>query len=91
MHLGFRKTVVHDPKMDDAKFKSEIGNAIVGKCEEALSRIRAGIQLLVEDDIAFDAFLLYESLYDSAEKYYEFLQEAWRWYRMRFQRLCGSS
>ena len=51
-----QEKLVHDPKMDDAKFKSEIGNAIVGKCEEALSRIRAGIQLLVEDDIAFDAF-----------------------------------
>ena len=38
-----QEKLVHDPKMDDAKFKSEIGNAIVGKCEEALSRIRAGI------------------------------------------------
>ena len=38
------------------KFKSEIGNPIVAKCEEALGRIRAGIQLLVDDEIAFDAF-----------------------------------
>lgn len=48
--------LVHDPKMDDPSFKREIGSTIVKKCEEALERIRAGIQLLVEDDIAFDAF-----------------------------------
>lgn len=48
--------LVSDSKMQDAEFKAEIGNDVVNKCEEALSRIRAGIQLLVEDDIAFDAF-----------------------------------
>lgn len=42
--------------MDDAKFKKEIGDTVVNKCIEALGRIRAGIQLLVEDDISFDAF-----------------------------------
>lgn len=42
--------------MDDAKFKKEIGDTIINKCIEALGRIRAGIQLLVEDDISFDAF-----------------------------------
>lgn len=42
--------------MDDAKFKKEIGDTVINKCIEALGRIRAGIQLLVEDDISFDAF-----------------------------------
>lgn len=42
--------------MDDAKFKKEIGDTVINKCIEALGRIRAGIQLLVEDDTAFDAF-----------------------------------
>ena len=51
-----QKKLVHDSKMDDAKFKNEIGNSIIEKCEEALGRIRAGIQLLVDDDVAFDAF-----------------------------------
>ena len=73
MRIGFRKKLVHDSKMDDAKFKKEIGDTIINKCIEALGRIRAGIQLLVEDDISFDAFLLYESFHDSSEKYYEFL------------------
>lgn len=48
--------LVHDAKMNDEKFKSEIGNIVIEKCEDALDRIRAGIKLLVDDDIAFDAF-----------------------------------
>ena len=51
-----QKKLVHDSKMDDAKFKKEIGDTVINKCIEALGRIRAGIQLLVEDDISFDAF-----------------------------------
>lgn len=48
--------LVHDAKMNDEKFKGEIGNTIIEKCEEALDRIREGIKLLVDDEIAFDAF-----------------------------------
>ena len=48
--------LVNDAKMADAKFKSEIGDDIVFKCQEALRRIRSGIQLLIEDETAFDAF-----------------------------------
>ena len=51
-----QEKLVQDSKMNDVKFKSEIGNPIVAKCEEALGRIRAGIQLLLDDEIAFDAF-----------------------------------
>lgn len=51
-----QEKLVHDSKMDDAKFKKEIGDAVIKKCIEALGRIRVGIQLLVEDDISFDAF-----------------------------------
>ena len=51
-----QEKLVRDSKMNDARFKSEIGDSIVAKCEEALGRIRAGIQLLVDDDTAFDAF-----------------------------------
>ena len=42
--------------MADKKFREEIGNDIINKCVEALNRIRAGIQLLVEDAVVFDAF-----------------------------------
>lgn len=48
--------LVHDAKMNDEKFKSEIGNTVIEKCEDALERIREGIKLLVDDDVAFDAF-----------------------------------
>ena len=51
-----QEKLVQDAKMDDPKFKSEIGNPIIAKCNEALGRICSGIQLLVDDEIAFDAF-----------------------------------
>lgn len=51
-----QNTLVNDSKMQDPMFKSEIGNEIVSKCQEALRRIRAGIQLLIDDATAFDAF-----------------------------------
>ncbi|WP_244094805.1 MULTISPECIES: helicase C-terminal domain-containing protein [Blautia] len=44
-----QKKLIHDSKMDDAKFKKEIGDTVINKCIEALGRIRAGIQLLVAD------------------------------------------
>lgn len=49
-------TLVNDKKMEDPNFKSEIGDVVVQKCKEALCRIRAGIQLLMDDSVAFDAF-----------------------------------
>lgn len=49
-------TLINDAKMQDNKFKFEIGNEIVFKCQEALYRIKAGIQLLIDDETAFDAF-----------------------------------
>lgn len=48
--------LVDDKKMTDAGFKQQIGNDVVAKCQSALKRIREGIQLLVEDAVAFDAF-----------------------------------
>lgn len=46
----------NDSKMSDPEFKAKIGNDVVEKCEIALGRIREGINLLVKDEIAFDAF-----------------------------------
>ena len=51
-----QNTLVNDVKMQDTKFKTEIGDEVVSKCQEALRRIRAGIQLLIDDATAFDAF-----------------------------------
>ena len=51
-----QEKLVNDIKMTDAGFKTEIGNNVIFKCNEALRRIRSGIQLLVNDPIAFDAF-----------------------------------
>lgn len=63
-----QKKLIHDSKMDDAKFKKEIGDTVINKCIEALGRIRAGIQLLVEDDTAFDAFFFFLSHYKQERK-----------------------
>lgn len=49
-------TLINDEKMSNTEFRNKIGNGIVFKCQEALRRIRAGIQLLINDSIAFDAF-----------------------------------
>ena len=51
-----QNTLIDDAKMQDNKFKAEIGDDVVFKCQEALRRIRAGIQLLIDDATAFDAF-----------------------------------
>lgn len=51
-----QRTLIEDSKMQDAKFKSEIGDEVVSKCQDALKRIKEGIQLLINDEPAFDAF-----------------------------------
>lgn len=51
-----QKKLVGDGKMSDSDFENKIGKVVIGKCKESLSRIREGIQLLINDDIAFEAF-----------------------------------
>lgn len=48
--------LVDNHRMHDAAFKAKIGDDVIAKCHTALNRIREGIQLLIDDDIAFDAF-----------------------------------
>ncbi len=48
--------LVSDEKMSEKDFKEKIGNDVIRKCQEALGRIREGIHLLEEDELAFDAF-----------------------------------
>lgn len=51
-----KEKLIDDEKMSDVDFKTKIGDGIIEKCNEALSRIREGINLLEKDEIAFDAF-----------------------------------
>ena len=48
--------LVEDQKMSDPAFADKVGHEVINKCNEALSRIREGVSLLVNDDVAFDAF-----------------------------------
>ena len=50
------RTLIQDKKMKDPKFRTEVGNDVIPKCQEALNRIREGIKLLAEDEVSFDAF-----------------------------------
>ena len=50
------RTLVEDSRMSDTEFAAKIGNHVIQKCREALSRIRDGIDLLIHDDLSFDAF-----------------------------------
>lgn len=43
-------------RMKDDAFREKIGNLVVERCKEALSRIREGITLIDNDDITFEAF-----------------------------------
>ena len=51
-----QEKLVQDSKMSNTKFRDEIGKSVIEKCKDALGRIRAGIQLITDDSIAFDAF-----------------------------------
>lgn len=48
--------LVHNSKMQDANFQEKVGDLVIAKCIEALSRIREGIKLVDSDAITFDAF-----------------------------------
>ena len=51
-----KDTLLADTKMLDADFKTKVGNKIVSNCQNALSRIREGIEIIKQDDDSFDAF-----------------------------------
>lgn len=51
-----QEKLINDAKMQDDNFKIKVGNQVVSKCQGALSRIKEGINLIVSDEIAFDAF-----------------------------------
>lgn len=43
-------------RMSNYGFREKIGNKVVARCQNALSRIREGIHIIETDDTAFDAF-----------------------------------
>lgn len=51
-----------DPLMRDEDFKDKIGTEAINKCEEALRRIRDGIDIVNTNDIAFEAFCFMNSV-----------------------------
>ncbi len=56
------ETLVHDKRMADAGFKGKIGDDVIEKCKLALKRIEEGIDLIENDDIAFEAFCFMNSV-----------------------------
>ena len=56
------KTLVHDKRMDEEGFKAKIGDHVVEKCKSALNRIVEGINLIENDDTAFEAFCFMNSV-----------------------------
>ena len=48
--------LIKNSKMQDREFSTEIGEQVISDCKQALTRIREGIDLLVTDPVAFDAF-----------------------------------
>ena len=49
-------TLCNSPKMADVGFRNNIGNEIIQKCQSACRRIHEGINLIQNDDTAFEAF-----------------------------------
>lgn len=50
--------LISDDKMSNADFKEKIGDKVISHCSEALNRIREGIELIANDEVAFDALFL---------------------------------
>lgn len=49
-------TLLGNARMSDPEFKESIGNKVIERCQNALSRIREGIQIIETDDVSFEAF-----------------------------------
>ena len=50
------KTLSGSKQMEDQAFRERIGNTVIGRCQDALRRIREGIHIIEIDDTAFEAF-----------------------------------
>lgn len=50
------KTLKANSRMKDEDFANKIGNNVISRCLDALTRIREGIHVIETDEIAFEAF-----------------------------------
>ena len=49
-------TLGKNARMNDEPFRTDIGNKVIDRCRDALSRIREGIHIIETDDVSFEAF-----------------------------------
>lgn len=49
-------TLVGSSRMLNPEFAEKVGNTVIGRCRDALRRIREGIHIIETDDISFEAF-----------------------------------
>lgn len=49
-------TLAGSSRMINPEFAEKVGNAVIGRCRDALRRIREGIHIIETDDISFEAF-----------------------------------
>lgn len=56
------KTLSESSRMNDPEFRQKIGDTVIGRCQNALSRIREGIRIIETDEIAFEAFCFMNSV-----------------------------
>ena len=54
--------LIHDSKMQDADFKTRIGDNVIAKCQESLRRMQDGLSLIATDDKVFEAFCFMNSV-----------------------------
>ena len=50
------KALLENARMSNPDFKVKIGNKVIERCQDALSRIREGIHIIEKDDTSFEAF-----------------------------------
>lgn len=49
-------TLAGSSRMINPEFAEKVGNTVIGRCRDALRRIREGIHIIETDDISFEAF-----------------------------------
>lgn len=56
------ETLEKSSRMDDPEFRKKVGDTVIAHCQDALRRIREGIQIIEEDEISFEAFSFMNSV-----------------------------
>ena len=78
-----QEKLISDDKMTNADFKDEIGGKVISHCSEALDRIREGIALITNDEVAFEAFCFMNRSMLLQRNIMSYSKKAWRWHRMQ--------